>query len=36
MAKKKSEMVRVQLDGDPYESALYCPFCGTEILTPGG
>jgi hypothetical protein len=36
MAKKKPEMARVRLDGGPYDSALFCPYCGAEILTPGG
>lgn len=29
------KMVRVQLDSDPYESALFCPYCGAKILEPG-
>jgi hypothetical protein len=36
LAKKKPKLVRVQLDGAPYESALFCPYCGMEILEPGG
>lgn len=36
MAKKKAEIVRVKLDGGPYDSALFCPYCGAEILEPDG
>jgi hypothetical protein len=31
---KNSKMVRVQLDGDPYASSLFCPYCGASILDP--
>jgi len=34
MAKKEPEMTRVRLGGDPYDSTLFCPFCGEPILEP--
>jgi len=36
MAKKEPEMTRVRLGGDPYDSTLFCPFCGESILEPDG
>jgi len=36
VAKKKARMARVSLEGDPHDSNLFCPFCGEEILEPGG
>lgn len=36
MAKKQAKMVRVQLSGGPYDSLLFCPYCGTQILEPEG
>jgi hypothetical protein len=36
MAKNDPEITRVQLGGDPYDSTLFCPFCGEQILEPEG
>jgi hypothetical protein len=33
---KKPEMMRVPLSGDPYDSDLFCPFCGEQVLEAGG
>ena len=35
MSQNKSELVRIQLKGSPYDSALHCPFCGSVIIWPG-
>jgi hypothetical protein len=29
----KSQVLTVRLSGDPYSTALFCPFCGEQILS---
>ncbi len=36
MERKDPEMVRVRLSAGPYDSELFCPFCGEQILEPDG
>jgi hypothetical protein len=36
MARKAPDMVKVRLSADPYDTELFCPFCGEQILGPGG
>ena len=31
---KKSELIRVHLNSDPYQVTLHCPYCGEVILEP--
>ena len=31
--RKKPKLIRVQLAGGPYDSDLFCPYCGTQILS---
>lgn len=36
MTRKQPKMIRVPLSGDPYNSDLFCPFCGEQVLEAGG
>ena len=33
---KKSKLIRIHLDSDPYQITLCCPYCGEVILEPDG